>query len=81
MIFTMTPEKRAKHEAAIRAATETYRHATRALAEAQYELVAAMQSAYAHGRGLRVADIVRAADHEWTREYVGKKVNPEGRRE
>lgn len=50
--------------------TEQYREATAALNKARSNLIAGLRAASASG--MKQADMVRAIDHEWTREYVRK---------
>lgn len=50
--------------------TRRYRDATKALEKARDQLAEGIRAASA--AGTRQADIVRAIDHEWTREYVAK---------
>jgi hypothetical protein len=47
-----------------------YRNATERLATARAELIKELRAA--HAAGMRQMELVRAIDHEWTREYVAK---------
>lgn len=52
--------------------TGRYRRATADLEAARAALIAGLRTAKASG--MKQADMVRAIDHEWTREYVRKVV-------
>lgn len=50
--------------------TERYRAARKQLEDARAGLIEGLKTAA--GDGMRQADMIRAIDHEWTREHVRK---------
>lgn len=66
----MTADESTKHKAELAKLVKKYREASRALDAARTKLIAGLRDA--SGDGIRQADLVRAIDHEWTREYVRK---------
>lgn len=69
-LCSMTSEDAQDHATDLADLAERYREASRQLDAARAELIAGLRAA-SEG-GMRQADMVRAIDHEWTREYVRK---------
>ncbi len=71
----------AEDEAALASAAAKYRRAVKRAEEIQKqaseELADAMRAAYANGRGMKKADILRATGHVWSRTWMDNALKNE----
>jgi hypothetical protein len=75
---TPDEEFRRIHEEALRKAAAAYKRAKaradQIMAEPRQQLADAVREAYADGNGLKKADIIRASDHVWSRQWIDETI-------